>query len=457
MNPIVPMRNLYLYSCLTLLVGLFSCKPSIDAPELRSGSANFNSVVYFGDTYLTGFQNGALYFEAQNKSLAAFIHGQLEEVESGPITQPFIEVGKSIGPNSKTWQSPYISRSHLHYIPACNGEIGFKPLKDLITTAEADYIENGDCQFTPTNVSVPFATSGELLSASTGAHVSSGGNVYYHYFATNPGTSTPLEDAVAQSPSFSVIWMGMENILRYGRSGGTNADSIIPPSVFEAELDTVLSSLSTSGGQGVIANLPDFRSLPYYTTIAYNGAVLNDNKRDSLNDLYHIGGANPHIQFVTGANGFIVGDPDAINGYRHLEEGEFITLSVPTDSLRCNFYGLLVNVIADQYALTHEEVAFMDQMIADYNTIIASKAVEYNIPMVDMNSYFTTLESGIVWDGKDLSMDFISGGFFSLDGVHPHDLGYSLIANEFIAAINLHYDAVIPPAYCADCEAVRFP
>lgn len=445
-------------SLLTMVVAVIfvTCKPSIDAPELKAGNAQLNSVVYFGDNYLTGFQNGALYFEAQNKSLAALIHGQFEEVGSGPILQPFIE-GNSIGPNSKPWQSPYITRSQMEWVTGCDGVTSISPVKDLVTMAEADYIVNGDCPIDPTNVSVPFATSAELLSPSLGLSVSFGGNLYYHYFTTNPGVATPLSDAVAKSPTFSVVWMGMENILRYGRSGGTNADSILPVADFEQDLDSVLSSLSTANGQGVIANIPDFRTLPYYTTIAYNGATLDDNKRDSLNDIYHIGGANPHINFVTGANGFIVGDPNAPNGYRHLIEGEFITLSVPVDSLKCQFYGLLVNLIADEYSLVADEVAYMDAMIASYNAVIAAKADEYNIAFVDMNAYFQTVQSGIVWDGKDINVEFVSGGFFGLDGVHPHQQGYSLIANEFIEAINAHYGAVIPTGYCPFCEAVRFP
>jgi hypothetical protein len=34
---------------------------------------------------------------------------------------------------------------------------------------------------------------------------------------------------------------------------------------------------------------------------------------------------------------------------------------------------------------------------------------------------------------------------FSLDGVHPAPLGYAVVANEFIRAINATYDANIEP------------
>ena len=41
---------------------------------------------------------------------------------------------------------------------------------------------------------------------------------------------------------------------------------------------------------------------------------------------------------------------------------------------------------------------------------------------------------------------YITGGFFSLDGVHLTDLGYILFANEYIKAINAAYDEDIPLA-----------
>jgi hypothetical protein len=34
---------------------------------------------------------------------------------------------------------------------------------------------------------------------------------------------------------------------------------------------------------------------------------------------------------------------------------------------------------------------------------------------------------------------FVTGGTFSLDGVHPSPRGYALIANKFIEAINAKY------------------
>jgi hypothetical protein len=46
--------------------------------------------------------------------------------------------------------------------------------------------------------------------------------------------------------------------------------------------------------------------------------------------------------------------------------------------------------------------------------------------------------------GNVLRFDFVSGGFFSLDGVHPSSRGYGAVANEMLKLINSTYSANIP-------------
>ena len=111
----------------------------------------------------------------------------------------------------------------------------------------------------------------------------------------------------------------------------------------------------------------------------------------------------------------------------------------------------------DRYVLDSNEVAFIDQMIAGYNLVIAQKATQYGLALVDANAYFKTLTSGIKWNGVNYNSQFVSGGVFSLDGYHPNQNGYALITNEFIKAINAKYRASIPTLNCTDCNGILFP
>ena len=124
--------------------------------------------------------------------------------------------------------------------------------------------------------------------------------------------------------------------------------------------------------------------------------------------------------------------------------------------MKCFFYGLLF-LIDDRYALDLAEIDNIQQAITAYNQIIAQKANQYDLAFVDMNAWFKNLQAGIKWDGVDFNAEFVSGGFFSLDGFHPNQKGYALIANEFIKAINQKYNAVIPTVNCSGCSGIRFP
>ncbi|MEJ2545686.1 MAG: hypothetical protein P8Y99_16605, partial [Calditrichaceae bacterium] len=42
-----------------------------------------------------------------------------------------------------------------------------------------------------------------------------------------------------------------------------------------------------------------------------------------------------------------------------------------------------------------------------------------------------------------LTADYITGGLFSLDGVHPTNIGYAVVANEMIDVINEEFDTEI--------------
>ncbi len=47
-------------------------------------------------------------------------------------------------------------------------------------------------------------------------------------------------------------------------------------------------------------------------------------------------------------------------------------------------------------------------------------------------------------NGVIFNANYVSGNFFSLDGIHPTSQGYGIIANEFITAINSKYGSSIP-------------
>lgn len=432
----------------------FSCTPKLDIPKPNAGEADFSKTIAIGGDYMAGYQDGALFLKGQKLSISALLAEQFKLAGGAAFNQALMPDNNGLGMNSKGWESPFLSPFHLGYKTDCKGVSSLFPLNTSISISAATPYLTGIAGNSVQNLAVPFATINDYFVPAFGNSFSSGNkNPYYNRFASNPGASTIYADAKAQNATFITAWLGMEDIYNFASNGGTG--SVIPSvASFSAHLDTLLGGLTSNGAKGVIANIPDFRSFPFYTLVSWDNAVLVQSQVDSLNDLYSNSGLT-NIHFVVGRNGFVIGDINT--PYRQLHAGEYITLSVPIDSMKCEKYGLMFKTIEDRYVLDSIEVSNIDQSITSYNAVIAQKAAQYHLALVDMNSYFNSVVTGIKWNGADFNAKFVSGGFFSLDGYHPNQKGYALIANEFIKAINNTYKATISTVNCVECDGVLFP
>lgn len=424
-----------------------------------SGTADFDSPVVIGDNFLSGYENGAFTAKGQMHSVGNMIQEQFRKMGNAGSTvqySPFIPENVSIGWNSKPWESWFVTASKLGDRTDCEGVVSLGPVKQNVSLADAQSWLTPSNSTGTRNFSVPFARTADYFDPALGSNpFADNHNPFYYPFANQPGTSTLAGDILAAPHTFFTMWLGMENIYSFARNGGTGP-AMISASAFSDHLDSLLAPMFADNVKGVIANIPEFRVFPYYTLIPWDGAELTQSKADSLNDIYAVSGIT-HIVFHEGNNGFVIDDPAAPFGVRQLHAGEYITLSVPLDSMKCNYMGILFATIPDRYVLDSSEVAEIDAMIAAYNSVIAQKAIQYDLALVDMNSYFNSVYSGIRWDGVELNAEFVSGGFFSLDGYHPHQKGYALIANEFIAAINRKFASNVPTVNWFDCDGVLFP
>jgi hypothetical protein len=84
--------------------------------------------------------------------------------------------------------------------------------------------------------------------------------------------------------------------------------------------------------------------------------------------------------------------------------------------------------------------------VVAYNLEIAQEAAASGATLVDIYSLINDLAAnGVLVGGQTLTTDFM-GGLFSLDGVHPTNTGYAIIANEFIKTMNSFLRTNIPLA-----------
>ncbi|REE17013.1 hypothetical protein DFQ09_105227 [Winogradskyella pacifica] len=75
-----------------------------------------------------------------------------------------------------------------------------------------------------------------------------------------------------------------------------------------------------------------------------------------------------------------------------------------------------------------------------FNIVLEAAATTAGFAFVDANSLMSQLDNGGYSDGNFvLTSSLVTGGAFSLDGVHPTARGYALLANEFMKEIDETY------------------
>lgn len=440
------------YFTLIILSGILfsSCTPKVEFQEITSGRANFTNYAVIGDGYMAGYQDGALFHDGQMRSVGALIYTSLEQAGSVSYNQALMQDNSGVGISSKPWDAPYVTSSTLNYKVDCEGISSLGPIKTLLNIMSAQPYLDPVSASALDDFSVPFATTTDLSSGTLFMS-----NVYWSRVSANFSNVSPKQAIVNRAPTFFSAWLGMEDIFVYARNGGYG-QTISSSTTFAANLDNILGPLTSNGAKGAIALIPDFRSFPYFTTILWNAADLSFDDADSLTSTYLSAGLG-HIAFVEGKNGFVIDDAAAPGGYRQLIDGEYITISVPTDSMKCLYYGLLLSTIHERYVLDSSEVAFLDNMRFQYNEVIRAKAIQYDLALVDMLSYFARLPVGITSNGVKYTNEFVKGGFFGLDGQYPTQKGAALIANQFILSINGYYGSTLPTITCPECNGVIFP
>ena len=137
--------------------------------------------------------------------------------------------------------------------------------------------------------------------------------------------------------------------------------------------------------------------------------------------------------------------------------GELVTLKVSLDSIRCYSMGEPSTPLRADCVLDSSEVSTVRSRISTFNSKLQSVAQTKNLAFADLNAFYKTLQSGIVFNGNNYSIEYLTGSMFSIDGIYPTSRGYALIANVFIDAINTRYKSNLPPADANAYPGVKLP
>jgi hypothetical protein len=443
-----------------LLMLLIACKPKAPENAYNSGEADFSQFMAIGDGHTAGYMDDALYRTGQENSFGTLLQRQLSLVGAQEASIPWMDNG-NIGVN---WNGQ--SRLFLGYKTDCQNNTSLSPLRispqgDVNSFSTSAY--NPNAKFS--NFGVPGLRVIDLVSTGFGNPNLPSHNPFFARISKDqfnfPGSGafSTYQDNIFDGgfPSFCSIYLGIEDVLPYAKSGATtNPMSPLagfPGVGFEESLGQLCEQLYAQNVKAVIATIPNVTEWPFFNTIPYNGLKLDEDKAASLNQIYNPLG----FSFVVGDNPFMIADPNAgMFGVRPAVPGEKILLSAPLDSVKCHQMGSIFP-FRNEFVLTLDELNEIQTRIDQFNAIIRQKAITYGFALVETQNLYSKLPFGFAFNGVTLSAKFVSGGVFSLDGIHLNPRGNALLANEFLKSINQAFKSNIPLINALNYNAVLFP
>lgn len=378
----------------TVLAVVVTC---VAATTARA-QASFATYVAFGDSLTAGYSNGSLVETHQNLSYPALLARQA---------------------GGATFEQPLVSQ------PGIPAELTLVTLIPPVVAAKATN------QGAPTkldlprpynNLGVPGAKIVDLLTRTTdvgslGPGNSAGG---YHDLILR-GKGTALAQGISLKPTTVTLWIGNNDVLAAAVAGrAIEGVTLTPLASFQASYQSVVDGLKGSGATLIVAaNIPDVTTIPFVNTI--RPVVVNP---------------------TTGAPVLVNGQTVPLLGPNGpLPANSLVTLAAAPLLLKGDgiptALGGTGRGLPDEVILDLNEVAVIRERVGQFNQVIATICQAAGIPVLDVNAFFADVAAkGRMVGGVSLTNAYLSGGLFGYDGIHPTDLGYALIANEWIRLIN---------------------
>lgn len=498
-----------------------SCENDFDTDvkdiQVTKGDADFTRYVSLGNSLTSGYRDGALYIDGQNESYPSMIAQQMKLVGGGDFKQPLMADNNG-GLILNTLVGPMqIANTKLYINSFIDGAPDLKFANNNTATTLTNTVLAGPFN----NLGVPGAKVAHLLADGYGNVLNVAAktaNPYFVRFASEPTTSV-IKDFKKQNPTFFSLWIGNNDALLYALAGAdSSAETLTPPAQFTLYYNTLINEIASTNAKGVIANIPSVTSIPALTTIPVNpltasvlggGNVtagnatidaLNAQLYGPLSQILTALGAGDRIKPLskTEANPLLIKDENipslgvqitaaatasgnptlmALATYlgatygqaRQAKTGDLVPLTTKAEigkpeTLPPGIPAALgargvAYPFADKYILTATEATEINTAISAYNVAIQAAATAKGYAFVDANKKMGELgaQSGISFDGVRYTAKFVTGGAFSLDGVHLTGRGYAVIANEFIKSINATYRSNLPQVDPNKYSGIKFP
>jgi hypothetical protein len=379
----------------------------------KGPKVDFSRLVVVGDSLSAGFQNFSLLDSQQSHGYASLVAQQA----GTSLTLPSV---------------PYPGVPNVMTLVS----LGPPPVVGTVSgTVPAIPRDNPSEQ--PTNLAVPGVTISQVLTqrpnAAAISPIDQMANIVLGFpspFLIPGPARTQIEQAVALQPTAVIAWAGNNDALLPALTG--NLAGLTSVDEFHAAYKKMLDELaptptSPTSPTLITANIPDVTEVSYFEPVAQVAASAG-------------------LPLVTVTSMLGVGPQDYIRASAIPKAQQILTgqTAVPLTQTQCASPLAGFGPSQIPCVLTAADAQTVRTRIAAYNAVIASEAALHQAVLVDIHSMMDQLAAnGITIAGQHFTTSFL-GGLFSLDGFHPTNTGYAVIANQFIDTINQQLKAKIP-------------
>ncbi len=396
------------FAASTAVFALASCSTGTSNPATTLSAAqaanagNFSTTYFLGDSLTAGYQSGSLIDTSQPNGWAPLVAAQAKFSITLPLIAP------PGAPNQITL---------VHLAGPVLGQLSG-------TTIGRD-----NFAVQPTDVAVPGALLNDILNTLPLLNASAGQQQLNQLVLGYPGfgfgvARSQAQQAVAANATTIFLWAGNNDALDADFAGSPSV--MTPIAAFTTQYQQLISYLQlNSSAHLIIANIPDVTSIPYLMPAA---GIL--------------------AQYSAGT-GLPVATLSALLG---ISAGDYVNPAGLTD-IPLILGGTKKGPLVDADVLSAAEVVTARATLTQYNQVIAASAASAGATLVDINAFFTQVSAnGITYNGYPGTTTFL-GGVFSLDGIHPTNTGYALVANKFIDTMNASFKTTIPDVNVAPIAA----
>ncbi|MEA2719084.1 MAG: hypothetical protein QOJ39_948 [Candidatus Eremiobacteraeota bacterium] len=297
----------------------------------------------------------------------------------------------------------------------------------------------GDCGINPANAPPTFVALNSLVNGES--------QNFWPILAGFGQGVTQVQAAKSLHAQVATVWLGSNDLLKVAFSGGQAP--VTSPQSMHDDIKSIVQQLQGAGSKVAVANLVDvmgaatFIPQPAYqpTLQAYISATLQappNNLPKPVADAVATQYSTAYAAQETAQTG--------------LGPSGYFTINALFKTLQTAAAQIPAHAAPVAPALTSGD--FISDAVANevkglnaaYNVAIGQAAGETGAALVDVHGLFVqiaTAGGAPINPPKCCSLVY-RGGLSSLDGLHPSNTGYALIANAFIAQLNTSYNLGIP-------------